>query len=1088
MTNHAIEVQQGERFGFGANWARFLSVLNDERIEEAKSSLKRMLNVELLEGKTFLDVGSGSGLFSLAARLLGAKVHSFDYDPQSVACTAELKRRYFPDDDWVVESGSVLDKDYLSRLGQFDVVYSWGVLHHTGKMWEALGNVAPLVKHEGQLFIAIYNKQQFISVYWAFVKKLYNRSWPIVQRFFNYGYFLFFAAGLFAADILRGRNPISRYEGMNNRGMSVYFDVVDWIGGWPFEVATPEEIFHFFRQRGFVLIELVTCGGKHGCNEFVFKANVRPALCTSSQEMRRDFPSALASWVTVRDAASGLRLRKASATLRLKNASMDYAALGAAPSVFSPRRIASSVAHRVRILLLCRSLDFGGTERQLVNLAKGLHQQGHEVAVMVFYANGVLEKELHESGIPVFDLHKSGRWDVLPFFVRAVRMVRKLKPGVIYGFLGTPNILAAFLKPVAPRTRVVWGVRASNVDLDRYDWLSRLSYRIECQLSRVADVIICNSRAGLEYAAAHGFPRGRMTVIPNGIDIERFKPDAAARDRIRAEWGVAENEILIGLVARLDPMKDHSTFFRAAAMLAQESLDVRFVCVGDGSGPYKDELYHLVSELGLDGRLIWAGARHDMSAVYNALDITASSSYTEGFPNTIAEAMACGVPCVVTDVGDSAIIVGGSGGVVSPASPEALCEGFRLMLKRLGPDLRDAARGLIVNRFTTTALVANTLEALCRLKIILLVRSLDFGGTERQLVNLAKGLHQQGHEVAVMVFYANGVLEKELHESGIPVFDLHKSGRWDVLPFFVRAVRMVRKLKPGVIYGFLGTPNILAAFLKPVAPRTRVVWGVRASNVDLDRYDWLSRLSYRIECQLSRVADVIICNSRAGLEYAAAHGFPRGRMTVIPNGIDIERFKPDAAARDRIRAEWGVAENEILIGLVARLDPMKDHSTFFRAAAMLAQESLDVRFVCVGDGSGPYKDELYHLVSELGLDGRLIWAGARHDMSAVYNALDITASSSYTEGFPNTIAEAMACGVPCVVTDVGDSAIIVGGSGGVVSPASPEALCEGFRLMLKRLGPDLRDAARGLIVNRFTNNTMVTDTAGVLCRMSQRRL
>ena len=272
MSQHGIEVRQGDRFSFGDNWTRFLSVLNDDRIEEAKSSLRRMLNVESLAGKTFLDVGSGSGLFSLAARLLGAKVHSFDFDPQSMACTAELKRRYFPGDDaWVVESGSVLDRDYLSRLGQFDVVYSWGVLHHTGRMWEALENVVPLVKGGGQLFIAIYNKQQFFSSYWAFVKRTYNRSSPVTRGILGYGYFLFFATGLFLVDVLRGRNPRARYLSTGKRGMSLRYDVVDWIGGWPFEAAAPDEICRFSRKYNLVLTELVTCGGKHGCNEFVFE-------------------------------------------------------------------------------------------------------------------------------------------------------------------------------------------------------------------------------------------------------------------------------------------------------------------------------------------------------------------------------------------------------------------------------------------------------------------------------------------------------------------------------------------------------------------------------------------------------------------------------------------------------------------------------------------------------------------------------------------------------------------------------------------------------------------------------------------------
>lgn len=204
--------------------------------------------------------------------MLGANVYSFDYDPHSVACTAELKRRYFPDDQWVVERGSVLDREYLSNLGQFDVVYSWGVLHHTGNMWDALGNVAQLVQPGGRIFIAIYNKQQFFSNYWILVKQIYNKLWGFLKVILNYIFFTFFALLHFNVDLMQRKNPALRYYGVGKRGMTLYYDVIDWIGGWPFEVASPEEIFIFFRDKNFRLIELVTCGGKHGCNEFVFES------------------------------------------------------------------------------------------------------------------------------------------------------------------------------------------------------------------------------------------------------------------------------------------------------------------------------------------------------------------------------------------------------------------------------------------------------------------------------------------------------------------------------------------------------------------------------------------------------------------------------------------------------------------------------------------------------------------------------------------------------------------------------------------------------------------------------------------------
>ncbi|MBN3924811.1 glycosyltransferase [Nostoc sp. NMS4] len=366
-------------------------------------------------------------------------------------------------------------------------------------------------------------------------------------------------------------------------------------------------------------------------------------------------------------------------------------------------------------------------------------------------------------------------------------------------------------------------------------------------------------------------------------------------------------------------------------------------------------------------------------------------------------------------------------------------------------------------------------------KVIFLIRNLSYGGAQRQLLTLVKGLDQQLFDITVLYFYSGDMLELDLKNSEIPLICLDKLGRWDIFGFFWRLFQHLKQIQPDILHGYLDESNLLAIFFKPFFASTQIVWGIRDSNMNLKHSDWLSRIIFRLESFLSRFADLIIANSHAGKSYYQTYGFPADKIVVIPNGIDTERFKPDTKGRTKVRLEWKISEDTILIGLVGRLHPMKDHPTFLKAAALLCKQRENMRFVCVGIGSNNYTQELLKLSNELGISEKVIWAGARTDMPEVHNALDIAVSASaYGEGFSNVIGEAMACGIPCVVTNVGDSTFLVGDAGLVVPPKDSEALLGAWLKILHLGGQKLSIMSRARIQEQFSTQSLCEKTESFL--------
>lgn len=355
------------------------------------------------------------------------------------------------------------------------------------------------------------------------------------------------------------------------------------------------------------------------------------------------------------------------------------------------------------IFILIRSLDVGGAERQVCVLARALHQKGYKVTVGLFYSGGILEKKLRDDGVAIYPLHKKGRWDLIGWFWQYLKAIREVNPDVIYSFLTTSNIVAITGR-LFIRKPVVWGIRASNMNLENYDWLAKLTAWVEKKLSRFVKVIIFNANVSRQYCQSLGYSLNNAVVIPNGIDTNIFKPEPASKKvATRNHLAIPLDAFVVGMLARVDPMKDYETFLDAARDLSLKYENFYFVTAGIGTdaAPWQS----------LPARFLRLGRWEDVPALLNVLDIMVlSSSYGEGFPNVIGEAMACGIPSVATNVGDAAYIIGDQGTIIPPKNPQALIQAIEAMMQE-APS-KDKVRDRIVSHFDVPQMVDKTIQAL----------------------------------------------------------------------------------------------------------------------------------------------------------------------------------------------------------------------------------------------------------------------------------------------------------------------------------------------------------------------------------------
>ncbi len=359
----------------------------------------------------------------------------------------------------------------------------------------------------------------------------------------------------------------------------------------------------------------------------------------------------------------------------------------------------------IKLILSIRALEVGGAEKQFVELVKHIDKSQFEVTVCTMYG-GVQEDIVKQiPNVSYYNLQKIGRYDFYTFYKNYSILLKEINPDVIYSFLGEMNLFSLWCKP--KDTKLIWGFRASDKDWKQYGKVPQIVFWLQKKLSSKVDKIISNSHASIEYHRGHGFDMNKSMVIHNGIDSDRFKRDKQKREDFRGKYNLKENDIAIGIVARINYIKGYLIFSQVAKEIMDTYENIYFFSVGGGDVTIQKECEDILGAYN-DKRFFWLGTQNHIEEIYSGFDIAVSSSFGEGFSNSIAEAMSCGVPCVVTDVGDSALIIDKMGALVKSHDIQSLYYGLEKMKKDDHKALGKKSRDRVVENFSIQKMVANT--------------------------------------------------------------------------------------------------------------------------------------------------------------------------------------------------------------------------------------------------------------------------------------------------------------------------------------------------------------------------------------------